>query len=104
VLGVEAVEGTDALLARCALLRRKGPGGVLVKLSKPGQERRADLPTIGVKTVEGAAAAGLRGIAIEASATLVVDAAAVAAAADRAELFLIGLTLGTRAGVQSEGR
>ena len=47
VLGVEAVEGTDQLLARCAGLRRDGPGGVLVKLKKPRQERRADLPTIG---------------------------------------------------------
>lgn len=91
VLGVEAVEGTDALLARCGPLRRAGPGGVLVKLSKPGQERRADLPTIGVTTVAEAAAAGLRGIAVEAGATLVVDAPAVAEAADRAGLFLVGI-------------
>ncbi len=91
VLGVEAVEGTDALLARCGPLRRQGPGGVLVKLSKPGQERRADLPTIGVKTVEGATAAGLRGIAVEAGGTLVVDSPAVVEAADRAGLFLVGI-------------
>ena len=91
VLGVEAVEGTDALLARCGPLRREGPGGVLVKLSKPGQERRADLPTIGVKTVEGATAAGLRGIAVEAGGTLVVDSPAVVEAADRAGLFLVGI-------------
>ena len=45
VLAVEAAEGTDAMLARCATLRRPGPGGVLVKLVKPGQDRRADLPT-----------------------------------------------------------
>ena len=93
VLGVEALEGTDALLARCGPLRREGPGGVLVKLSKPGQERRADLPTIGVTTVEGAAAAGLRGIAVEAGGTLVVDAPAVVAAADRKGLFIIGIKL-----------
>jgi hypothetical protein len=92
VLGVEALEGTDALLARCGPLRRAGPGGVLVKLRKPGQERRADLPTIGTATVERAAAAGLRGIAVEAAGTLVVDAPAVIAAADRAGLFLIGIT------------
>ena len=91
VLGVEALEGTDALLERCGPLRRKGPGGVLVKLRKPGQERRADLPTIGLATIEGAAAAGLRGIAIEAGGTLVVDAPAVTAAADRLGLFLIGI-------------
>jgi DUF1009 family protein len=91
VLGVEALEGTDALLQRCGPLRREGPGGVLVKLSKPGQERRADLPTIGVKTIEEAAAAGLRGVAIEAKGTLVVDAPAVTAAADRLGLFVIGI-------------
>ncbi len=54
VLGVEGEAGTDALIAE---LRRK-PGGVLVKTAKPGQERRADLPTIGPSTVAAAAAAG----------------------------------------------
>jgi UDP-2,3-diacylglucosamine hydrolase len=91
VLGVEAIEGTDALIARCAALRREGPGGVLVKAPKPGQERRADLPTIGRRTVEGAAAAGLRGIAVEAGASFVIDRAVVAAAADRAGLFVVGI-------------
>ena len=100
VLGVEALEGTDALLARCGPLRRQGPGGVLVKLRKPGQERRADLPTIGVATVEAAAQAGLRGIAVEAGGTLVVDAPAVTDAADRAGLFLIGMKLDAEAPVQ----
>ncbi len=91
VLGVEAIEGTDALLARCAGLRREGPGGVLVKLVKPGQDRRVDLPTIGPVTIEGAAAAGLTGIAIEAGGTIVVDRPATVAAADAAGLFLIAL-------------
>jgi hypothetical protein len=91
VLGLEAIEGTDALIARCAALRREGPGGVLVKAPKPGQERRADLPTIGRRTVEAAAAAGLRGIAVEAGASLVIDHAAVAVAADRAGLFVVGV-------------
>ncbi|TQF79407.1 LpxI family protein [Elioraea sp. Yellowstone] len=89
VLGVEAIEGTDALLARCAALRRDGPGGVLVKRAKPGQELRADLPTIGVRTVEGAAAAGLVGIAVEAGRTLMPERAATIAAADARGLFLV---------------
>jgi DUF1009 family protein len=89
VLGVEAIEGTDALLARCALLRREGPGGVLVKLVKPGQDRRVDLPTIGPVTVANALAAGLAGIAIEADGTIVVDRPATIAAADRGGLFLL---------------
>jgi hypothetical protein len=91
VLGVEAIEGTDALLRRCARLRRDGPGGVLVKAEKPGQEQRADRPTIGPRTVTLAAAAGLRGIAVEADATIVLDRDEVAAAADGSGLFVVGV-------------
>src|SRR5262249_47773781 len=70
VPAVEAAEGTDAMLARCADLPEALRGsaqkrrGVLVKRPKPIQERRVDLPTIGVKTIEGAAAAGLAGVAV----------------------------------------
>lgn len=88
VLGVEAIEGTDALLARCSGLRRDGAGGVLVKAAKVGQEERADLPTIGVDTVTNAAAAGLRGIAIEAERTIVIDQDTVTETADRLNLFV----------------
>ena len=91
VLGVEAVEGTDQLLARCARLRRDGPGGVLVKLKKPKQERRADLPTIGPATVAAAVAAGLAGIAVHAGHCLIIDRSAVVEAADRAGLFVVGV-------------
>jgi UDP-2,3-diacylglucosamine hydrolase len=91
VLGVEAIEGTDALIARCGPLQREGTRGVLVKGTKPGQERRADLPTIGTHTVAGVAQAGLRGVAVEAGATLIVDRAAVVAAADKAGLFIVGI-------------
>ncbi len=91
VLAVEAIEGTDAMLARATGLARPGPGGVLVKLVKPGQDRRTDLPTIGPGTVRAAAAAGLRGIAVEAGGTLVTDRAACVAEADAAGLFLLGI-------------
>jgi DUF1009 family protein len=91
VLGVEAIEGTDALLERCAGLRRDGPGGVLVKLKKPRQERRADLPTIGPATVDRASKAGLGGIAVEAGQCLLVDRDEAVTAADRAGLFIVGL-------------
>ena len=90
VLGVEAIEGTDALLERCAGLRRDGPGGVLVKLKKPQQERRVDLPTVGPGTVARASAAGLGGIAVEAGQCLLVDRDEAVAAADRADLFIVG--------------
>lgn len=91
VLAVEAIEGTDAMLARAAGLARPGPGGVLLKMVKPGQERRADLPTIGPGTVRAAAAAGLRGIGFEAGGTLITDLAGCVAAADAVGLFLIGV-------------
>ncbi|HEX3535133.1 MAG TPA: UDP-2,3-diacylglucosamine diphosphatase LpxI [Stellaceae bacterium] len=91
VLGVEAIDGTDALLRRCADLRREGAGGVLVKIAKPGQESRADRPTIGPQTVTLAAASGLRGIAAEAGATLVLDRDALIRAADQAAIFVVGI-------------
>jgi DUF1009 family protein len=91
VLAVEAIEGTDAMLARSAALARPGAGGVLVKIVKPGQDRRADLPTIGPATLRAAAAAGLRGVAFEAGGTLLTDRAACIVAADTAGLFLVGI-------------
>ena len=86
----EDAEGTDALLRRCAA-SGNARSGVLVKMAKPQQERRADLPAIGAQTVTAAAAAGLKGIAVEAGACLVLDRAAVVAAADRAGIFVIGI-------------
>ncbi|HTI85189.1 MAG TPA: UDP-2,3-diacylglucosamine diphosphatase LpxI [Alphaproteobacteria bacterium] len=95
VLGVEAIEGTDALIERAGKLKREGPRrGVLVKAKKPGQERRVDLPAVGVATVERVAAAGLAGIAIEAGAALIVDREEVARRADAAGIFVIGVGSG----------
>jgi DUF1009 family protein len=97
VLAVEAQEGTDALLRRVAELPaelRGAPGlrkGVLAKVAKPIQDDRVDLPTIGVATIEGAARAGLAGVVGVAGKMLVVDRAAVAAAADAAGLFVVGV-------------
>jgi len=91
VIGVEGIEGTDRLIERCGELRLAGRGGVLVKMRKPQQERRADLPTAGVDTVRRAQAAGLVGIALEAGQTLLVDREATIAACDAAGLFLVGI-------------
>ncbi len=88
VLAVEAAEGTDAMLARTGALVRDGGGGVLVKARKPQQDDRLDLPVIGVSTVEGVAAAGLAGIAVEAGGALINDRPAVVEAADRLGLFV----------------
>lgn len=98
VLAIEAVEGTDGLLAHVRDLRARGRVhtaagvGVLVKAPKAGQERRLDLPAIGPQTVAGAAAAGLAGIAVVAGSTIIAEPGAVAGAADKAGLFVIGVS------------
>jgi DUF1009 family protein len=97
VVGVEDIDGTDGFLARVATLRERGRirtaagRGVLVKAPKPGQDLRFDLPTVGPRTVEGAARAGLAGIAIAAANTLLAEPQAMIETADRAGLFVTGL-------------
>jgi len=97
VVGVEGIEGTDELLARIASLRAAGSirsakgRGVLVKAPKSGQDLRFDLPTIGSRTIEKAAAAALAGVAVLAGNTVVADAQAMIEAADKAGLFVTGL-------------
>jgi DUF1009 family protein len=97
VVAVEDIEGTDGLLARVARLRGEGRirartgRGVLVKAPKNTQDLRFDLPTIGPRTIEGAAAAGLAGIAIAAGNTIVAEPQAMIEAADAARLFVTGL-------------
>lgn len=89
-LAVEALPGTDAMLAQLAALEGQGRGGLLYKAPKPGQDRRIDLPSLGPGTVAAAAAAGLSGVAFEAGGVLLLDRAATVAAADAAGLFLWG--------------
>lgn len=95
-LGVESIQGTDAMLdfvARTGPALRPDPSagrGVLFKGPKPGQDRRMDLPAIGPDTVAAAARAGLAGIAVRAGRVLVLDRSACIGAADAAGLFLWG--------------
>ncbi len=91
VLGVEGIEGTDELIKRCGTYQRKGSGGVLVKLRKPQQDMRIDLPTIGTKTIENLHDAGLRGVAIHAGNALVVNEEGVIKLADKYGIFVIGI-------------
>jgi len=97
VVAVEDIEGTDGLLARVARLReqgriRAGVGrGVLVKAPKAGQDLRYDLPTIGPRTIDGAANANLAGVAVVAGQTILAEPEAMIAAADRASLFITGV-------------
>jgi len=100
VLAVEAAEGTDNMLSRIREMRRQGRvasalgTGVLVKAPKPGQDRRVDLPSIGQRTVENVAKAGLAGIAVSAGSSIIAEAAETIAAADRAGIFIVGVSEG----------
>jgi len=94
-VAIEAAEGTDMMLDRLARLRKQGlcgSGGVLVKSPKPGQEIRIDLPAIGPRTVEGAAAAGLAGIGVAAGQVLVAERDAVRSLLTQTGRFLVGVT------------
>jgi DUF1009 family protein len=88
VIASETSAGTDFMIND---LTGQAEGGVLVKVVKPGQDHRIDLPTIGVTTVENITAIGLKGIAVEAGHTLLVDRMSIAKAADMANVFVIGI-------------
>ncbi|MFC4173369.1 LpxI family protein [Microvirga sp. GCM10011540] len=100
VLAIEGPEGTDRMLRRVRGmrqswfgLRRSKEGGVLIKAAKRGQDLRVDMPTIGPKTVQEAARAGLSGIAVGAGSTLVLEQEETLATADRLGLFLVAVDL-----------
>ena len=94
IVAIEGARGTDAMLRDLAA---GGPGdglgrgAVLVKLAKPGQEMRIDLPTIGLGTIQRAAQAGLAGVAGEVGRLLVLDREAVIALADELGIFVVGV-------------
>ncbi len=91
ILSVEGAEGTDGLIQRTQFLHKTDRGGVLVKLTKPRQSHRVDLPTIGPTTIQRLKEAGLKGLAIEAKATLVLEKDKVIAALDKAGLFMVAI-------------
>lgn len=99
-LGLESIQGTDAMLAFVARTAGgfrpdpQGARGVLYKGPKPGQDWRMDLPAIGPETVRGAAAAGLAGVVVQAGGALLLGRAETIAAADAAGIFLWGREAG----------
>lgn len=101
VLAVEAAEGTDGMLARVVEMRANGRvrtpsgAGVLVKAPKHMQDRRFDLPSIGPQTVDWVVRAGLAGIAVAAGETVVAEAERLVQAADKAKVFVVGMSAGT---------
>jgi hypothetical protein len=88
VVAVEAMEGTDALIARAGHLA--GPGVVIVKVAKPGQDMRFDVPVIGVATIDALAAAGAAVLSVDAGKTLMIDGDAIIRAADAAGIVIVG--------------
>lgn len=91
VLGVEAIEGTQALIERCAPLRQNGQGGVLVKISKPLQTDKADLPTVGAQTLGDLSRHGYAGLAVEAGQVLALDFEEMQRCAEDGKLFFEGV-------------
>ncbi len=90
VLAVEAIEGTDAAILRGGGLA--GSGSVVVKLKKPNQDFRFDLPATGVQTIEALASVLGSVLAVEAGQSLVFDRGAMIAAAEKAGITVVGLT------------
>ncbi len=90
VLAVEAIEGTDRAIARAGDLCRAG-GFVVVKVAKPQQDMRFDVPAIGVSTIETMKKAGARVLAIEANKTILLDREQTIALADRCGLTIAAL-------------
>ncbi len=88
VVAVEAMEGTDETIARAG--RLAGPGTVVVKVAKPNQDMRFDVPVVGVPTIEAMRAAGAGALSVDAGRTLLIDGAAVCAAADEAGISIVG--------------
>lgn len=91
VLGVEAAEGTDELIKRCASLQQEGQEpAILVKIAKPKQDRRVDLPCIGANTVKNIKKAGLCGVAVESGSCLLLEAQETLKNAEEAGVFIYG--------------
>jgi len=93
VLGIEAIEGTDALIERAGSLKRNGEGPVLIKIAKVSQENRVDLPTIGPETIKNLHRAGIQGIAIEAGRSLFLHQSETIRLADDYGIFIQGIKL-----------
>jgi len=87
-LGVEALPGTDAMLAQVAAWAPQTGKGLLYKAAKPGQDRRVDLPTVGLVTLQGVAQAGLAGLVLQAGSVIVLDRAAMVDFATERGLYL----------------
>lgn len=97
VIAVEAIEGTDAMIERAGRLCPRGRW-TLVKVAKPQQDMRFDVPTVGPQTIENLSRCGANCLAVEAGRTIVLDKDVFLAAADKAKIAVVGLKLAQPAG------
>ena len=88
VVAIEAMEGTDVVIARAGQLA--GPGVCIVKVAKPNQDMRFDVPVVGVSTIEAMKAAGATLLSVDAGKTLMIDGQAIIRAADAADIAIVG--------------
>jgi DUF1009 family protein len=88
VVAVEAMEGTDEVIARAGKLA--GPGVIVVKVAKPDQDMRFDVPVVGVSTIAAMKAAGATVLSVDAGKTLMIDGEAIIKAADEAGICIVG--------------
>ncbi len=92
IVGVEAIEGTDGLIKRCADLQfKQGSKAVLVKMKKHNQNTKIDLPALGMQTIKNLAASGLAGVAVQAGSCLIINQKEAIKLADELGLFIIGV-------------
>jgi UDP-2,3-diacylglucosamine hydrolase len=92
VLGIEAAEGTDELIRRCGEIKQKDEiYPIIIKVSKPLQDRRADLPCVGPMTIEKAFKYGIRGIAVEAESTIILNEKETLKLANKYKIFIVGI-------------
>ncbi len=100
VVAVEAMEGTDEVIARAGQLA--GAGARIVKVAKPNQDMRFDVPVIGVPTIQAMRAAGATALSIDAGQTLVLDGQAVFASANEAKITVVGRPRASHAAAAGE--
>ncbi len=93
VLAVEAAEGTDMMLSRAATVKKQGKAPVMVKIKKPGQDTRTDMPAMGIQTIEQLKKYGMGGIAVESGGILVIEREEAIKMADEAGIFIIGVEI-----------
>lgn len=91
ILGLEAAEGTSELIKRCAKLQRGGKGGILIKICKPSQDKRIDLPTIGIHTIEKLSSLGYAGVVLSSGDSIILNKEDVVELADKHKMFIKGI-------------